>query len=50
MSDRISYPKDLIEQIGAYLATHPFQEVYKLISDLQSKGEPVKPEAKEESE
>ena len=48
--ERISYPKELIEQVGAYLATRPFQDVYKLISELQSKGEPVKTEAKEESE
>jgi hypothetical protein len=39
MSDRISYPKELIEQVGAYLATKPFQEVYQ---SLQQKGEPVK--------
>ena len=50
MSDRISYPKELIEQVGAYLPTRPFQDVYKLISELQSKGEPVKTETKEEAE
>jgi uncharacterized membrane protein YphA (DoxX/SURF4 family) len=42
MSERISYPKELIEQVGAYLATKPFAEVYQLIQSLQQKGEPVK--------
>ena len=51
MSERISYPKDLIEQVGADLATKPFAEVYQLIQALQQKGEPVKPEpTTEESE
>jgi hypothetical protein len=50
MSERISYPKEIIEQVGSYLATKPFQEVYQLIQALQQQGEPVKTESpKEES-
>ena len=48
MSERISYQIELIEQVGAYLATKPFQEVYQLIQSLQQKGELVKAAAPSE--
>ena len=41
MEKYISYPVELIEQIGGYLATRPYQEVFKLITALQQQGKPL---------
>lgn len=45
---RLAYPIDLIERIGQYLSTKPFQEVFKLIHDLQTQGVKVETNLEEQ--
>lgn len=44
-----AYPIDLIERIGAYLMTRPYQEVHQLIAGLQQQANPVEIKDPEEA-
>ena len=35
---RVSFPADLINRVGSYLAQRPWNEVNAMLSDLQTKG------------